>query len=376
MRIFLIIVLCTFSFVGLYGQDNAVRFNQEYIKLNDNKVNIEIPEVQELALIMMAITDHGLKDSNMVNHKNSYHQEVINHFSKFKDHKAIKICDSLLQKSLIYYILISSNSYGFQFDGDSLIRTNVYTFPAKGVGTVEIHEDPIVLYRKEIEDFAKKSGYRKFYQAHKPYYQTIKDDYVKYAAIDKQKKWLESKFDYKINSYRVLTSGLIGGINATHTFEDNYFKEMLLYLPVIKHQADIDQDFNKALNSRVIFTEIDHNYVGPLSSTFKNHIDTIFDRRTIWVDSTNKSTNHYPNPIKVFDEYLTWGLFILYIMDTEPKNQILLSKVRENIDGRMKLKGFPKSKEFNEELVRLYKRNNFPKIRNIYTDLLKWSSTQ
>ncbi len=123
MRIFLIIVLSTFNFVCLYGQENAVWFNEAYIKLNDNKVNIEIPEIQELTLIMMAITDHGLKDSNMVNHKNSYHQEVLSHFSKFKDHEAIKICDSLLQKSLIYYILISSNSYGFQFDGDSLIRT-------------------------------------------------------------------------------------------------------------------------------------------------------------------------------------------------------------------------------------------------------------
>lgn len=372
----LIILLTTFSLQVLFAQDNTIRFTKDYQKRNDNKVSIEIPEVQELALIMMAITNHGLKDSNMFDHKSSYHQKVLDHFAQFKDHKAISIFDSLLNESIIHYILIFSNAYGFHFDGDRLVRTNVYTFPARGVGSVEINEDPILIYRSEIEDFAMKSGFRKFYKAHTSYYNSIVDDYTKFAAIDKQKKWLESKFDYKINSYRVLTSGLIGGINATQTFKNNNFKEMLLYLPIIKHHLHKDEDYNRALNSRVIFTEIDHNYVGPLSLIFKKNIDTIFDKRSVWVDSTYKSTDHYPNPIKVFDEYLTWGLFILYIMDTEPNNHSLLSKVRENVETKMNMKGFPKSTVFNEELIRIYRSKPYPKIRDIYKDLLTWSSSQ
>lgn len=355
----------------LFAQDNTVNFNTDYRKNNDNTVLIEIPEVQELTLIMMAITEKGLKDSNMVNHTSRYHQEVLNHFLPYKDHQAIKTFNALLDESLIYYILLSSNAYGFKFDGQQLKRTKVYNFPAKGVGTIEIEEDPIALYANEIEDFAKLSGFRTFYNNNQPYYKSIIADYEKYAAIDQQKKWLEGKFDYKINSYKVLTSGLIGGINATQTFESNGFKEMLLYLPVIKQHVDQTEDLNRALNARVIFTEIDHNYVGPLSESFQAKIDPVFSNRALWVDASNKSTNHYPNPIKVYDEYLTWGLFILYILDTEPKNTTLLNKVTAHVNDKMKQKGFPKSKEFNEELVRLYRINK--NINFIYDGILDWS---
>src|SRR5690606_2085842 len=127
------------------------------------------------------------------------------------------IADSLLNESIIYYIFLSSNANGFVFDDKELVRTNIYTFPARGVGSTEISEDPIVTYKKELEDFAVSSDFRTFYAQHKPFYDTIKQDYEKYGEIDKQKAWLERKFDYKINSYRVLTSPLIGGIHATQT---------------------------------------------------------------------------------------------------------------------------------------------------------------
>lgn len=372
----LFLLFFIFQILQVSAQDRVVNFNQQYVNSNNNKVNIEVNEVQELTYIMMAITDYGRKDSNMVDFNTDYYHSVIEKFSPYKAHEAIKTFNSLLEKSLIYYILISSNAYGFEFTGDSLARTNVYTFPAQGVGTIEIQEDPIWQFKDQIEDFAKTSGFRGFYNNNKPYYEKLKSDYVKYAAIFEQKEWLEAKFDYKINSYRVLTSPLIGGINATKTFEDNGFKEMLLYLPRIKQRPEWSDELNRAMNSRVIFTEIDHNYVGPLSAQYKDKIDEIFHRRDVWVDSTNKSTNHYPNPIKVFDEYLTWELFILFNMDTENNNEPLLKEVIAHVDGKMKQKGFPKSKEFNTELVRLYKLNPNAKISELYDELLKWSATQ
>lgn len=372
----LVLLFFIFQILQVSAQDRVVSFNQQYANSNNNKVNIEVNEVQELTYIMMAITDYGRRDSNMVDFNTDYYRSVIEKFSPYKDHIAIKTFNSLLEKSLIYYILISSNAYGFEFTGDTLARTHVYTFPAQGVGTIEIQEDPILQYKDQIEDFAQASGFREFYKNNKPYYEQLKSDYVKYGAILEQKEWLEAKFDYKINSYRVLTSPLIGGINATKTFEDNGFKEMLLYLPRIKQRQEWSDEFNRAMNSRVIFTEIDHNYVGPLSAQYKDKIDAIFHRRDVWVDSTNKSTNHYPNPIKVFDEYLTWGLFILFNMDTENNNEPLLKEVIAHIDSKMKQKGFPKSKEFNTELVRLYKLNPNAKISELYDDLLKWSATQ
>src|SRR5690606_32176088 len=113
------------------------------------------------------------------------------------------------------------------------------------VGTTQITEDPILKYQKEFENFAYVSRFREFFAEQDTLYDKIKSDYEKYADIDKQKNWLEKKFKYNINSYRVLTSPLIGGINATITFEDNNFKETLLYLPIITRKHELPEDINK-----------------------------------------------------------------------------------------------------------------------------------
>jgi len=369
-----IIILLFLIHSLVYTQTKDVRFTNEYSRLNDNKVNIEINEVQELTYVLMAISATGLQDSNMVNQKSNYYQEVIHHFKPYANHRAIQIVDSLLNESIIYYIFLSSNAYGFQFEGDQLVRTKVYNFPAKGVGTKDIEEDPIEKYLQEFEDFAKVSNYRKFYQEQFPTYKKIIVDYEKYGELDKQKQWLESKFDYKIHSYRVLTSPLIGGINATRTFTDNNFKEMLLYLPTIKQESNWTEEYNVAMNSRVIFTEIDHNYVGPLSDEFKDTIGAVFDKREIWVDATVKSTEHYPTAIKVFDEYLTWGLFVLYVYDIFPQNENILIQVIDHVNDKMRIKGFPKSKAFNKELLAIYRKNPQLKVKDIYPELLAWAA--
>lgn len=358
------------------GQKKEVTFNQNYIEKNDHGVAIEINEVQELTYIMFALTQYGLKDSDMVNHNTEYHKSVIDYFSPYANHPSLKLMDSLLNESIIYYLLISANAYGYEFDGDVLMKTNVYDFPAKGVGTFSLKTDPILTYQKEIEDFAQTSKFREFYRSNNSYFKEIVKDYVEFGAIDKQKEWLEEHFDYRINSYRVLTSPLIGGINATSTFEDNSFKETLLFLPTIKYNKEWSAELNEAMNSRIIFTEIDHNYVGPLSAQYKTRIDSIFDKRNIWVNKENKSTEHYPNPIKVFDEYLTWGLFILYAQDHFPGNDELLQKVVDHVNDKMSTKGFPKSIEFNEELVRLYLASQTKNIEDLYDGLLTWASDQ
>jgi len=376
MKKILLLTIAHFIFISLFGQDREVSFTEDYISINDAKVTIEINEVQELTHVLMAITSTGLKDSNLINHNSEYYTNVIKHFAPFRDHKAVKIVDSLLNESIVYYIFLSSNANGFAFSGNKLLRSNIYTFPAKGVGTVEITEDPILTYQKELEDFAIATDFRGFYLENKPFYDKIKQDYEKYGEIDKQKEWLEKKFDYKINSYRVLTSPLIGGLNATTTFEDNNFKEMLLYLPMIRNDKELTNEANIAMNSRVIFTEIDHNYVGPLSDKYKGTIDTIFNNRNLWVNSSNKSTTHYFSPVKVFDEYMTWGLFILYASDTYANDQNSLKYIIDHINSKMMAKGFPKAEAFNKELYRLYKQNPKYKIEMIYKDILEWSSNQ
>ncbi len=110
-----------------------------------------------------------------------------------------------------------------------------------------------------------------------------------------------------------------------------------------------------------------------MSEKNKKQIDAIFNNREVWVDSANKSTVHYPTPVKVFDEYLTWGLFILYCYDKFGEDHDLFGQIVENVNDMMvNKKGFPKADEFNAELFRLYKDNNPKDIQGLYKPLLDW----
>lgn len=359
-----------------FSQSKNVTFDKTYIKNNNQKTTIEINEAQELTYIIMALTDFAKENPNMVKQNTEYYKDVKNHFAEYSNLPAVKSFDKLLRENIVNYFLLSGNAYGFKFNGSKLIPTKVYNFPAKGIGKYEIKVNPILTYAKEIEEFAKETEFRKFYKNHAQYYNQLKTEYQDFATISAQKEWLENRFDYKINSYRVLTSPLIAGMNATHTFEDNGFKEILLFLPTIRSDKDWSEKFKQVMNTRIIFTEIDHNYVGPVSEKNSEKINSIFNNREKWVNSENKSTVHYPNPIKVYDEYLTWGLFILYSYDKVGNDTELFQQIVNNVNDMMIKKGFPKSKEFNSQLLNLYKNSKDKKIENLYIPLLEWSAKE
>lgn len=371
----MMLLLAVSNFV--YSQEKEVDFNKSYIESNDQKTTIEINEAQELIYIILSITDFGKENPNMTKQSTEYFNEVKAYFTPFSNHEVVKKFDGLLRENVVNYFLLAGNAYGFKFEGQKLIPTNVYNFPAKGIGKYEIKANPITTYLKDLEDFVKESDYRKFYKDHEDYYNSLKKEYQDYATVSEQKEWLESRFDYKINSYRVLTSPLIAGMNATHTFEDSDFKEMLLFLPTIREDKEWSEKFRKAINTRIIFTEIDHNYVGPVSEKNVETINSIFDNREKWVNPENKSTDHYPNPVKVFDEYLTWGLFILYSHDKIGNDEVLFSQIIDNVNDMMvNKKGFLKAKEFNVKLLSIYRTSSDKKIANLYKPLLEWSSKQ
>lgn len=377
-NILIITALIALTFSNpIFSQEKEVNFDKKYIKTNNEKTTIEINEAQELIYIILSITDFGARNPNMTNQSTEYYKDVKDWFSHYSNLPVVQKFNDLLNENIINYFILAGNAYGFEFKGNKIAPTNVYNFPAKGIGKFEVKTNPIITYINDLQEFAEKSAYRKFYKNHKEYYAKLKTEYQKYATIAEQKEWLEGKFYYKINSYRVLTSPLIAGMNATHTFEDNNFKEMLLFLPTIRNNKDWSEKFNQAINTRVIFTEIDHNYVGPVSERNKEMINSVFDKREKWVNAENKSTEHYPNPIKVYDEYLTWGLFILYAYDKFGSEKELFNQIINNVNDMMiNKKGFPKAKEFNEELLNLYKENKPKRIESLYKPLLEWSKNQ
>jgi len=89
------------------------------------------------------------------------------------------------------------------------------------------------------------------------------------------------------------------------------------------------------------------------------------------VDTTKYGTEYYPNPERVFDEYMTFGLFLIYCKDhfsddvTKRTNEQLTALMAEMAD-----RGFTKMKTFTENLLKIYDNNQHKKVDDWYPEFI------
>ncbi|MCW4469512.1 DUF4932 domain-containing protein [Flavobacterium sp. MFBS3-15] len=360
--ILILVSFCSFA-------QERVTFSEKYKKENLGKYKIEINEVKELIQIMLAITNSGKENDDMVQQEGQYYQDVLNHFKSYENENIIRTFDSLMVSSPYNYIFLTGNAISYNFKGNKLVKSKVFIFPATAVANMKIDKNPITTYKDEIEKFAKKSNFRKFYSEHKEYYSGIISDYEKNANLGRQWKWLENNFETKRDSYIILCSPLINGLNYTGQFTNNNFSLIHMNLPPVDFYPNLTPKENELLNTRVMFTEIDHNYVDTPTEANKETINQIFAERKIWVNEDAEGTFAYPKPVNVFNEYMTYGVFVLYCKDHY--DQATLDKVIKDITDLMTERGFPKMKLFIENLLKIRSKYPYEKIDKWYPEFLK-----
>ena len=373
-------LLLLFLIVGtsVNSQDlKKVNFDSKFKKENQGESKTVIHEVKELLHIMIAITELGLGNDDMVNQEGEYYKDLINHFKPFKNEPIILKYDSLIKANPVNYIFLTGNAISYNFEGNKLVKDKNYLFPAQSVSShSRITENLITKYKKDIEDFAKKSDFRKFYKNSNKYYSKIIHDYDTQANIRQQWNWLENNFETKVNNYVIMTSPLIGGLNYTTNYEDNNFNQIFLVVPTITDSEKLSEIQNTIYNTRSIFTEIDHNYTVVLATKYENELNEALKVREKWVDINQEGTEFYPNAKRVFDEYMTWSLYVIYISDIFKNNQEAIDYAYNNVNKTMIRRGFPKTKEFTDKLIELRENNPKKKIEELYPELIDWCKTQ
>jgi hypothetical protein len=122
---------------------------------------------------------------------------------------------------------------------------------------------------------------------------------------------------------------------------------------------------HKALVERMVFTEIDHNYVNPIIDKDENKkiIAETFSNLDDW-----NQQDSYGNSFLTFNEYMTWSVACIYIYENyeqETYNEFLKYTI-----NTMNVRGFVKFGEFYKELLNLYKKSERP-IYELYPDILE-----
>lgn len=261
------------------------------------------------------------------------------------------------------------NACAYEFNKDGAIR-NSGIIRNMGFGAY----NPIEENKALMSDFAEKSGFRQFYKDHQPYYDTLITRYRQLNPIDKMQKWLEKKFGLEYGNYTVLFSPLVGGAHATNRFKDNGFVQTFMFVCRADFSSKYNRNVNEMLESRVVFTEIDHNFVNPLSDKKTKHINKAFANRAAWAKDGN-GTSMYGTPYAVFNEYMTWGLFSLYCLDNFPDRDA--PQMIQRMEQQMTVqRNFIKFNDFNQYLISIYKKNPDVSMGSLFDAMLAWAETR
>ncbi len=372
MKNYIIFFIVVISFSSCKTLKEA-NFGEEYISYYKGNYRVEIPEMYELVNVMVALTDCGQLDSNMINMTTDYYTDVMNYFSDYKKDKQIKRMNSKIKKPLktftyINYIFYRMNALGYSIDENDKVHFN-NQIPQT---CLLFWRDPIKKNKKYINNFIEHSKFREFYSSQRYFYDSLIISYEYFIPIDKMTYWLTRKFpDITYDSYKIIISPLVNGTNYTKRFSSNGLTQIIMSVSPIVINNKYDTAINVMNNSRIVFTEIDHNFVNIVSDSIINKINNSFSNLNYWRKKSD-ITRLYNSPYLIFNEYMTWALFSLYCIDSyQSKDYDIAINMMEKsmIEGR----DFIMFKEFNQELIHIYKENPDISMLELYRRILEWS---
>jgi len=352
-------------------------FSESYVQQQMGKSTFEIPEVYELANIILALACEPLNKRGYILSTTAYYKQVLSYFEAYKNHPIItalglKDDNALAEK----YFSFRENSYCFKIDEKGKIIRNGQYHKVFYTRFSSIFEDHIWL----MNDFMVQSDFRSFYRNHKTYYDQLLQRTEAYMPMLKMWKWMENEFPQRSHSYKTIISPLIDGNHSTQNYTwlgdpNKPFRESLMFVCGSGQYEGKTEYTDKQIEgflSGVVFTEIDHNYVNPTSDKYVDRINQIFAKRELWA-IPEKPADLYKNQYQVFNEYMTHALFFVYLLDigfTGTDYELVKSRrIAMNEDRR----GFRLFTKFTDQLIQLYK--NRPKgktIADLYPEILDW----
>lgn len=353
-------LVITFLIFLFYSTNPSVLQPLSQVSSKEEQV-IEVNETVELALILAALSDLDRSTNNSIKRNTDYYTELEDYFKDYRDHP---VFDKL--GSDFNLPRLAGNAANYKFDEAG----KLYLLE----GSQDLWKDSAKNYfannLKEIQDFADKSGYRKFYKSKQ-------DLYARYVrntaeAVDEKDMldWLSAQFDIEVRPVKVFISPLMSGFHWTTLYSE---QQRIWINPLDPSRTKEFSEFEKLRYARVIFTELDHGYVNPVSSRYAEQIEEAMSDPEIW--GNTRDAQYYYSPELKFNEYMTWSVYLLYVKDKLNDRPGEFDKIfQETSRAMIKGRGFSQFESFAKKTLELYDSNPSKKVEDIQKDMIEWSS--
>lgn len=330
---------------------------------NSGTTRVEIPEVYELAQIVYALGEQKHGSQSRIWTKGRYYEQIQSYFGPYQNHPAV---DAVYFEKWPDYWSYRQNSLAFQLERESIVSGNVYD-RLWSAGANQF-EKAIPL----LEDFARESQIQSFFEENGDYYEALISEFSDIAGPDAMKAWLEKNFSARYDSYFIVISPLVGGAHNFAIVRDTDYAEALITISAPNIMDEYRTDSGKIAEDRslrfvrTIFTELDHNYINPVSERYKRKIDNAIGD----VNQLNESDD-YRSKLATFNEYVTWAIYPLFVADIYGDEKVAISI--SDVDSVMVSRGFVKFPEFNAWVHERFS-GEMPASRfeDRYDELLDW----
>ena len=325
---------------------------------------VRLSEAYELANIILALTDYGKTDRWEVAQQSAYYQQVRTHFAPYASHPLL-VRVNYSREKWESYLSFRTDAYTFAFDTNSRL---VRTIPFQANRGFTPFDDNLDL----IHDFVNTTGFRQFYRDHLPYYQGLAKSYLQSQRYDEMRHFLEREFGERefrerefgerqeIATYAIVISPLVGRMNCHRMVAGvgTDFVSLPDFLLTGKAANTVTQA-EIASGTHMLFTELDHAFVNPLTDQHRALL-----RANFTVTKWDTGSGYDKDSVSTFNEYMTWAVYDLYVQTHFPS-------VAANVSADWALqnatRGFFASSLFNRELTQLYNaRRRGQTIRDLY----------
>ncbi len=358
----------------------TAELSDTYIDEVRSKVVYEIPEVFELANIILGLLDDSFEGANQ-NTESDYYSEVLKFFGAHRDHEIFNRLNTegLDEKEIgdIYYDF-RDNSYGYVFDESGRIVHGNQYFYLHGYNK-DTHKNTFVDLLPLVQDFADKSDFRSFFDKQQDFYSRLASREPEFLKTKDIWQWLENEFPLlKIHAYKIVMSPVIGGSHSTQKFhqrnarKNTLFSECIMFMNAsdLKVQERFDSfDEKVASISGNLFTELDHNYINPFTGKYYKEISSAFKDRSQWV--TEDKAKFYSSEHSIYQEYITHALYSIWAYDTFSPD-VAAKAVAKRVDLNKNRRGFYRFDQFNEMLMALEEEHNDKTIMELLPQIIQW----
>ena len=326
-----------------------------------NNLQIVLPETYELTNIILALTNYAREDPSEVMKGTHYYKEVLEYFEPVKNHPLL---DSVNYSRELWedYLAFRTDGFAFAFDKNNRLKRVIDFYSVKG-------HTPLDDHLELVNDFVEKSGFRDFFRSKKEFYNFLVNNYRTYYLVDEMKVFLDTrvgKTNVSTDNGRslVVLSPLIYRMNCHRQIDSNTKADFPSASPEFINGFDGSGKMETRItHSHMLFTEMDHGYINPIS---EKHADLIANNFTvdIW-DSGSGYTG-----INCFNEYMTWAVYTLFIKERYPTYNVDSIAIQWQFQNATR--GFFAQNLFTEKVEELYANKGSRNFESIYEPLLIW----